>query len=176
VRRCGLRREWRGAGRHVRTGGGKGGDVIAVVISILLCLSANGSGRVRARGCDKSQVDMRCQRRFWRVALARVMPTRPLAAQPRTIVLHDRGMGRREGAPVRRSTQDGGRASGDEAEEQPAHAPETGRWSILSTMHRTTQQVERPVTHAVRSPVSPAARGNGRCRALWRASSPAGWW
>jgi hypothetical protein len=35
VRRCGLRRNWRGAGRHVMTGGGQVGDVIAVVISIL---------------------------------------------------------------------------------------------------------------------------------------------
>ena len=32
------------------TGGGKGGDVIAVVIGMLLCSCGNGSGRVMARG------------------------------------------------------------------------------------------------------------------------------
>jgi hypothetical protein len=87
------------------TGGGKVGDVIAVVISILLCSCGNGSGRVMASGRDNSQVDMRCQRRFRRVALARAMPTCPLASQPRTIALNGRGMGRRGGAQVRRSAQ-----------------------------------------------------------------------
>jgi hypothetical protein len=42
------------------TGRGKGGDVIAVVISILLCSSANGSGRVMVSGRDNSRVDRRC--------------------------------------------------------------------------------------------------------------------
>jgi hypothetical protein len=87
------------------TGGGKVGDVTAVVISILLCSSGNGSGRVMASGRDNSQVDMRCQRRFWRVALARAMPTCPLASQPRTIALNSGGIGRRGGAQVRRSAQ-----------------------------------------------------------------------
>jgi hypothetical protein len=50
------------------TGGGKVGDVIAVVISVLLGSSGNGRGRVMASGRDTSQVDMRCQRRFWTVA------------------------------------------------------------------------------------------------------------
>src|SRR5262245_61728890 len=54
VRRSGLRRKWRGAGRHVRTGGGKGGGVIAVVIGILLCASGKGSSSVMARGRDMS--------------------------------------------------------------------------------------------------------------------------
>ena len=62
------------------TGGGKGGDVIAVVISILLCSSGNGSGSIMVSGRDTSRVDMRCHRRFWRVAWARAMPTCPLAA------------------------------------------------------------------------------------------------
>ena len=64
VRRCGLRRKWRDARRHVRTGGVKGGDVIAVGIGILLCSSRNGSGRVMARGRDNSRMEMECQRRF----------------------------------------------------------------------------------------------------------------
>jgi hypothetical protein len=64
VRRCGLRRKWRGAGRHVTTGGGKGGDAIGVVIGILLGSSGKGSGSVMVRGRDTSHVDMRCQRRF----------------------------------------------------------------------------------------------------------------
>jgi hypothetical protein len=68
VRRCGLRRTWRGAGRPVMTGAGKGGAVIAVAIGILLCSSGNGSGSVMASGRDTSHVDMRCQRRFWTVA------------------------------------------------------------------------------------------------------------
>jgi hypothetical protein len=68
VRSCGLSRNWRGAGRHGITGGGKVGDVIAVVISILLCASGNGSGRVMARGPDTRHVDMRGQRRCWRAA------------------------------------------------------------------------------------------------------------
>jgi hypothetical protein len=63
-RRCGLRRTWRDARRHVRTGGVKGGDVIAVGIGILLGSSGNGSGRVMARGRDKSRMEMKCQRRF----------------------------------------------------------------------------------------------------------------
>jgi hypothetical protein len=87
------------------TGGVKGGDVIAVVIGIHLCSSGNGSGRVMATGRDHGRVDMRCQRRCWRVALARAMPTCPLASQPRTIALNGRGMGRRRVAQVRRSTQ-----------------------------------------------------------------------
>jgi hypothetical protein len=87
------------------TGGDKVGDVIAVVISILLCSCGKGNGSVMASGRDNSQVDMWCQRRFWRVALARAMPTCPLASQPRTIALKGRGMGRRGGAQVRRSTQ-----------------------------------------------------------------------
>jgi hypothetical protein len=70
------------------------GDVIAVVINILLCSSGNGSGSVMARGRDTSRMDMRCQRRFWRVALARAMPRCPLASQPRIIALNGRGMGR----------------------------------------------------------------------------------
>jgi hypothetical protein len=68
VRSCGLKRNWRGAGRHVMTGGGKVGDVIAVVISILLYASGNGSGRGTAREPDTRHVDMRCQRRCWMVA------------------------------------------------------------------------------------------------------------
>jgi hypothetical protein len=36
------------------------GDVIAVVISILLCSSSNESGRVMASGRDTSRMDMRC--------------------------------------------------------------------------------------------------------------------
>jgi hypothetical protein len=87
------------------TGGGKVGEVIAVVISILLCSSGNGSGRVMVSGRDTSRVEMRCQRRFWRVALARAMPPCPLASQPRTIALNGRGMGRPGGAQVRRSAQ-----------------------------------------------------------------------
>jgi hypothetical protein len=105
VRRCGRRRKWRGAGRRVMTGGGKVGHVIAVIISILLGSSGNGSGRVMARGRDTSRVDRRCHRRRWRVAWARAMPTGPLAAQPRTIARDGRGRGRRGGAPVRRSAQ-----------------------------------------------------------------------
>jgi hypothetical protein len=106
VRRCGLRRKWRGAGRHVRTRGGTVGDVIAVVIiSILLCSSGNGSGNIMASRRDKSRMDMRCQRRFWRVALARVMPPYPLASQPRTIARNGRGMGPHGGVQVRRSAQ-----------------------------------------------------------------------
>jgi hypothetical protein len=50
------------------TGGGKVGDVIAVVISILLGASGNGSGRVMARGRDTSHMDRRGQRRGWTVA------------------------------------------------------------------------------------------------------------
>jgi hypothetical protein len=105
VRRYGLRRKWRGAGRHVMTGGVKGGDVIAVVIGIHLCSNGNGSGRVMARGRDTSHVDRRCSRRCWRVAWARAMPTCPRATQLRTLALHGRGMGRGGGAPVRRSAQ-----------------------------------------------------------------------
>jgi hypothetical protein len=87
------------------TGGVKGGDVIVVVISILLCSSGNESSRVMVSGRDTSQVDMRCQRRFWRVAWARAMPTCPLASQTRTIALNGRGMEHRGEAPVRRSAQ-----------------------------------------------------------------------
>ena len=101
VRRCGLRRKWRGAGWHDRTRG----DVIAFVISMLLCSSGNGSGSVKASGRDTSQVEMRCQRRCWRVASARAMPTCPLPSQPRIIALNGRGTGRRRVAQVRRSTQ-----------------------------------------------------------------------
>jgi hypothetical protein len=90
------------------TGGNKVGDVIAVVISMLLCSCGNGSGSVMASGRDTSQVDVRCQRRFWRVAWARAMPTCPLAAQPRTIALNGRRMERRGGAQVHRSAQDAG--------------------------------------------------------------------
>jgi hypothetical protein len=86
------------------------GGVIAVVIYILLCSSGNGSGSVMARGRDTSHVDMRCQRRFWIVALARTLPTCLLASQPRTIALNGRGMGRRRGAQVHRSTQGWGRS------------------------------------------------------------------
>jgi hypothetical protein len=106
VRRCGLRRRWRGAGRPVRTGGGKGGGVTAVVLSLLLGSSGNGSGRVMVHGRDTSHVDTRCQRRCWRVAWARAMPTWPLALQPRSVALDGGGMGRRGGgAQVRRSAQ-----------------------------------------------------------------------
>ena len=60
VRRCGLRRTWRDAGRPVMTGAGKGGAVIAVAIGMLLGSCGNGSGRVVARGHDDSHVDLRC--------------------------------------------------------------------------------------------------------------------
>ena len=143
VRRCGLRRKWRGAGRPVMTGGGKGGDVIAVVIGILLCSSGKGSGGVMARGRDTSRMDMRCQRRCWRMALARAMPTCPLASQPRPISLNGRGRRRRGGAQVRRSAQREGGAGGEEAVETPAHAPSTRRCAILSSMRRSAQTVAR---------------------------------
>jgi hypothetical protein len=87
------------------TGGVKGGDVIAVAIGIPLCSCDNGSGSVMASERDTSHVDMQCQRRFWTVALARTLPTCPLAFQPRTIALNGRGMGRRRGAQVHRSIQ-----------------------------------------------------------------------
>ena len=87
------------------TGGGKGGDVIAVVISILLCSCGKGSVSIMASGGDTSHVDMRCQRRFWRVAWATAMPLCPCASQPRTIALNGRRMGRRGRTPVRRSAQ-----------------------------------------------------------------------
>ena len=40
------------------TGGGKVGDVIAIVISILLCSSGNGSGSVMVSGRGNSQAEM----------------------------------------------------------------------------------------------------------------------
>jgi hypothetical protein len=86
-------------------GGVKGGDVIAIVISILLCSCGNGSGSVMASGRDTSHVDMRCHQRFWRLAWARTMPTCPLATEPRTIARNGRRMGRQGGVQTRLSAQ-----------------------------------------------------------------------
>jgi hypothetical protein len=97
------------------TGGGKVGDVIAVVISILLGASGNGSGRVMARGRDTSHMDRRGQRRGWTVAWARTMPTGPLASQPgpsRGMVAGGDDVGERRYVDLHR---DEGGAGGDEA-------------------------------------------------------------
>jgi hypothetical protein len=64
VRSCALRRKWRGAGRHGITRGSKVREVIAVIISILLCSSGKGSGSIMASRRDSSEVEMRFQRRF----------------------------------------------------------------------------------------------------------------